>query len=56
MTRLHVVVAEGLGVVVHIVDDLGGNVLEVGLDEVVVVACRLSLKYVAVVKQNDIPA
>ena len=50
MAGLYVVVAEGLGIVLHIVNHLGGNVGPVSSDEVGEVAGGLSLQDVAIVK------
>ena len=56
MTRLYVVVAKGLGVVLHVVDDLCGNIGFFRLDEVGIVACWLSLQNVAILQQDDVVA
>ena len=56
MPRFHIVIAEGLCIVLHVVDDFGSDVLAVGLDIIGIVAHGLSLQDVAVVEQDDILA
>ena len=53
MTRFHIVVAEGLGIVLQVVDDLCSDVGFVSLDVVGIIAGGLSLQNVAIVQQNQ---
>ena len=56
MACLYVVIAERLGIVFQIVDNLSGNVRTVGLHVVGVVARRLTLQDVAVLQQDEVSA
>ena len=56
MSRLYVVVAKVLGVVLQVVDNLCGNIRRVSLNIVGIVARGLSLQDVAVVQQDDVVA
>ena len=53
MSNLHVVVAESLGVVFHVIDDLSGNIGFVGGHEIGVVAGGLTLQDVTILKENQ---
>ena len=56
VSRLNVMIAESLGIVLHIVDDIGSHIGRGGIDVVEVVARGLSLQDVAIVDKDDVVA
>ena len=56
MTSLHIMVAYGGSIILHIVDYLGSYILVLGVDVVVEIAYRLTLQNVAIIEQQHILA
>ena len=54
MTCLYIVITESLGIILHIVDYISCYITSLGVDIIIEVAGRLSLKDIAILQEDDI--
>ena len=54
MTSLYIVITESLGIILHIVDYISCHIASLGVDIIIEVAGRLSLKDIAIFQEDDI--
>ncbi len=54
MTGLYIVITESLGIILHIVDYISCHIASLGVDIIIEIAGRLSLKDIAILQEDDI--